>query len=106
MYVSAIRCTLIRAHARVLAAAKEHQWTAGIETYKKREALSTRGLPGWWALAILRSAKRAWALSIRPGKTATWALTRDTTVIASEILCTCPAYTCNYASDSIDQEAT
>ena len=30
--------------------AKEHQWTAGIEEYKKREVLSTRGLSGWWAL--------------------------------------------------------
>ena len=49
--------------ARVLALAKEHQWTAGIEKYKKREVLSTRGLSGWWALAILRSAKRAWALT-------------------------------------------
>ena len=43
------------AHARVLALAKEPQWTAGIEKYKKGEVLSTRGLSGWWALAILRS---------------------------------------------------
>ena len=41
----------------------------------------------WWALAILRQARgawaltREWALSIRLGKTVTWALTRETTVI-------------------------
>ena len=40
-----------------------------------------------WALAILRQAwgawalTREWALSIRLGKTVTWALTRETTVL-------------------------
>ena len=43
-----------RCHARVLALAKEHQWTTGIEKYKTREVLSTGGPSGWWVLAILR----------------------------------------------------
>ena len=54
------------------------------EKYNKREVLSTGGLSGWWVLAILCLAKRAWALtqewalSIRLGERATWALTIST----------------------------
>ena len=28
----------------------EHQWTSGMEKYKKIEVLSTCGLSSWWAL--------------------------------------------------------
>ena len=34
-------CWFEHAHAYVSALAQEHQWTAGIEKYKKREVLST-----------------------------------------------------------------